>query len=216
MCPGMDDVEDPEFATATVKFMLWLELYEKEKPFQILIDVPEDSADQTHNNQQFERKEQIFRNTRGQENSFDFDAHGFTYRFHDSDFDDFEDQQRVESVYLPKVESLLRKGVEGIDRVLFFDWRVWWLRLCLSTCWLKFCSLSWQYSSFDIAAGSLQEKRLIWTILQTGFCLLCMFILASRFGVTITSRLIPFMSLRELYWTEYWCSSWRSILFTAR
>lgn len=120
----MDVLEEPQQIDATIKYMQYLELYEKEKPYQILIDIPEDAGDRRYNNIKFEQKEQTFRNVRGHERSFDLDDHGFTYRSHDFNFDNYEHRQSVERVYLPKVERFLKAEVEGIDKVFFFDWRV--------------------------------------------------------------------------------------------
>lgn len=117
--------QGPNEVTASIKFMKWIPLYETEKPFQILIDLPEDAADKRHNNLAFEWQEQTFRNFRGQDfKSFNLDDHGFTFRKQHFNFDNYTDQGAVERDYFPQLEKFLRREVDGVDRVFFFDWRV--------------------------------------------------------------------------------------------
>lgn len=111
---------------AVIKYMPWLEVYEKEKPFTILIDVPKggDREDRRNNNIRFEEKSQSFSNVRGREQEFDLDDHGFVYRRRHFDFDNYTDQASVENTFLSEVEEFLRAEMDGVDQVHFFDWRV--------------------------------------------------------------------------------------------
>ena len=120
----MDAIDGPDSVKASIKYIRWQQLYEREKPFQIFVDIPPDAADQRYNNLVFENKEETFHNIRGQERKFSLNGHGFTFRHYDFDFDDFEDRASVESIYLPKVEKFIKAEIEDVDKVFFFDWRV--------------------------------------------------------------------------------------------
>ena len=54
------------------------------------------------------------------------------YHTHRTKVTGFTDRTLVERDYLPEVEALIREVVEGVDRVVVFDWRVsmefhWWM-----------------------------------------------------------------------------------------
>ena len=114
----------PQEAVSNIKYIKQLELYEREKPFQILIDIPKTAPDQRYTNLVYEDKEETFYDVRGKEQRFSLDDHGFTYRHHDFEFDEYEDRDSVEANYLPKIEQFIRAEVEDVDKVFFFDWRV--------------------------------------------------------------------------------------------
>lgn len=115
---------EPQSVKASIKYIKWQQLYEREKPFQIFIDIPKDAVDQRYNNLVFEDKEETFFNVRGREHEFGLNNHGFTYRRHHFEFDDFENRTSVESRYLPLVEQFMRSELEDVGKVFFFDWRV--------------------------------------------------------------------------------------------
>ena len=116
---------DAREENATVQYMKWTDLYLKEKPFQMFLDLPPDAADQRKTNVVFEPKEIVVQNIRGREADLDLDHQGFIVR-RLTEIPDLKDLDTtiVESVYLPAMEKLLRAEVEGVDRVFFFDWRV--------------------------------------------------------------------------------------------
>ncbi|MCJ1434733.1 hypothetical protein MMC27_004103 [Xylographa pallens] len=114
----------PEDAVSTIKYIKELELYEREKPFQILIDIPKSAPDQRYTNLVYEDREETFHDVRGKETTFTLNDHGFTYRRHNFEFDDYEDREAVEANYLPKVEEFIKAEVEDVDKVFFFDWRL--------------------------------------------------------------------------------------------
>ena len=109
---------------SSIKYIQWQRLYDNEKPFQIFIDIPKDTPDQRYTNLVFEDKETKFVNIRGRQQDFSLNDHGFAYRHHQFEFDDFEDRVKVEEFYLPQVEDFIKKEVEDVDKVFFFDWRV--------------------------------------------------------------------------------------------
>ncbi|KAA6413645.1 MAG: hypothetical protein FRX48_02006 [Lasallia pustulata] len=111
--------------TATFHYITWKDLYLREKPFQLFIDIPANVPDQRKTNIEFERKEVGIQDIRENEGTFNLDSHGFLVR-RSSTLSSFEDLNTtsVESTYLPAVEKFLRAEVEGVDRVFFFDWRL--------------------------------------------------------------------------------------------
>lgn len=109
--------------TSSLQFIKWTDLYKTEKPYQIFIDLPPSTA---RTNVEFDVNEVLFRDIRWNEEAFDLDNNGFMMR-------NIEEVKRlegrpstefIERVYLPVVEQLLRREVEGADRVKIFDWRV--------------------------------------------------------------------------------------------
>jgi hypothetical protein len=109
--------------TSSLQFIKWTELYKTEKPYQIFIDLPL-TAPRT--NVKFEVKDVLFRDIRGSETDLDIDKHGFIMRT-TKNFEDVDENpcaHRIEKVYLPEVEELLKREVKEVDRVKIFDWRV--------------------------------------------------------------------------------------------
>ena len=114
----------PQDTVSSIKYIKDIELYKKEKPFQILIDIPKHAPDQRHTNVVYEEREEIFNDVRGKEQEYSLDDHGFTYRHYDFAFDEYQDRAAVEAKYLPKLEEFIKREVQDVDKVFFFDWRV--------------------------------------------------------------------------------------------
>ncbi|PVH88887.1 methyltransferase CmcJ [Cadophora sp. DSE1049] len=112
--------------TALLNYLQKLELYKHEKPFEILMDIPEDAKDQRHFNTKFEAREHIVRDMRISSEDFNLDKNGFTVHKFPSclDTQGTVDRKRVEEQYLPEVEKLIRDNVIGVDQVFFFEWRL--------------------------------------------------------------------------------------------
>ena len=108
----------------TLRFLKWQKLYEVEKPFQIFINIPEDAEDRRDTNLMFESISLKIHDVREQSRDFSLDDNGFMYRQHTTEVNNFTDRKTVDENYLPEMEGLLRKEVDGVDRVFFFDWRV--------------------------------------------------------------------------------------------
>ena len=108
----------------TLKFLDFQELYTKEKPFQIFIDIPKDAVDQRSSNLVFKDVQVPLKDVRTMPDHFSLDGNGFIYRKHKTNISNLADRETVEMTYLPEVESILREEMEGVDRVFFFDWRV--------------------------------------------------------------------------------------------
>ena len=109
---------------ASLSFLHWQDLYEREKPFQIFIDIPEDAEDQRDTNLIFKQERLTIVDIRGLATNFSLDDNGFIYRHHEMGHVDFSSRKAVDQNYLPQVEKLLRKELEEVDRVFIFDWRV--------------------------------------------------------------------------------------------
>ncbi|KAL9609701.1 MAG: hypothetical protein Q9167_005551 [Letrouitia subvulpina] len=109
---------------ASLSFLHWQDLYNLEKPFQIFINIPEDAEDQRDTNLVFKRVCLTIRDVRGLSTELSLDTNGFIYRQHTMRTTDCTDREDVEQSYLSEVEELLKREVEGADRVFFFDWRL--------------------------------------------------------------------------------------------
>lgn len=112
--------------SVNLKFLHWQPLYETEKPFQLFVNIPPEAEDQRTTNLVFEDVALPIQDVRGISNDWNIDEKGFVYRRHETNatLEDFGSRKAVEQIYLPEVEDLLRKELEGVDRVFFFDWRV--------------------------------------------------------------------------------------------
>lgn len=117
-------IEKLQTLVASIKFLKWLPLCEREKPFNIFLDIPDDAADQRTNNLVFEDGPTEIQDVRGQEGIFSLDKNGFMFLKYHTDFDGFENRRAVEEHCLPEVERLIHKNVEGVDKIHIFDWRV--------------------------------------------------------------------------------------------
>lgn len=108
---------------ASVQFLTWQDMYNREKPFNLFFDISPDAKDQRKTNLVFEDVDIQINDMRGSEESFDLDTHGFMV----TQLPPFAirlENGPVEEFYLPAVEKLVKEKVEGADRVLIYDWRV--------------------------------------------------------------------------------------------
>lgn len=119
-----------------IRYLKRLELYKKEKPFQIFFDIPENAPDQRPDNLAFEEIPKAVHDIRPNIADFSLDDHGFMVKEHITElfWEQFTDREKVEQVYLPEIEALLRDIDPTINRVYFFDWRV-----SSSPIYLSFC-----------------------------------------------------------------------------
>lgn len=99
-----------------------LPVYKHERPYSILSAVKENV---NPNNLVWENgEEEIMHDARGYEKDFDLDTHGFCWRKYPSSLQSFDCSRSVEMIYLPEIKKMLEQELEGVDRVVFFDWRV--------------------------------------------------------------------------------------------
>jgi len=124
---GIQTISDPcNTITASLRYLKWQELYNKEKPFQIFLDIPAEAEDQRESNLAFEEVEHQITDIRGKEKEFSLDKNGFQFAHMPVGERELniKDRQLVEFEYLPKVEKLVKTEVAGADKVFIFDWRV--------------------------------------------------------------------------------------------
>jgi hypothetical protein len=112
---------------AVFEYLEWSDLFNHEKPFQVLIDIPSNAPDQRRANCSFsEGEEELVEDVRDNVNQFSLDKHGFTYITHRTQLQgaDFKDRKKVEELYLPECEDIIRQTLEDVDQVHFFNWLV--------------------------------------------------------------------------------------------
>ena len=107
----------------SLKFLQWQESYKTEKPFLAFVDIPPDAVDKRDNNLVFEDRKTTIRDIRPSKEAFSLDRNGFMMVKHRSSVSTF-DPEIVQTTYLPEVEDLLRKTLDGVDEIFIFDWRV--------------------------------------------------------------------------------------------
>lgn len=109
------------------RYLKWQDLYNHEKPFTVLLDVPEGVKDQRRTNLTFhDAGEETVKDVRGNIDELDINTHGFTYVTWPSELNcaDFDDKDKIEKEYLPECEDLIRHVLDGVDKVHFFNWLV--------------------------------------------------------------------------------------------
>jgi hypothetical protein len=112
---------------ATFKFLEWQDIYESERPYQILTAIPEEAPEQRRSNLKFQDgPPQEVVDIRDIEAQYSLDENGFQYITHHSALSpaDFEDKAIVGKKYFEECEQILRKHLEDVTEVFFFDWRV--------------------------------------------------------------------------------------------
>ncbi|KAF2265187.1 hypothetical protein CC78DRAFT_600337 [Lojkania enalia] len=108
---------------AAIQFVKWQELHLKEKPFMLFIDLPADAPDQRKTNLVFETQHVSVKDIRGEQKTFTLNENGFMYTALEG-FEDLTTKEEVESQYLPAIEELLKREVEGADKVFIWHWRM--------------------------------------------------------------------------------------------
>lgn len=87
------------------------------EPAYIYVVPPEGKPAKNHGT---EPHEVVVRDVRGKEDTVSLDKNGFAFIRHESVEKDFDDEQRIKSVYYKEVEELLKKEL-GAKRVFIFD-----------------------------------------------------------------------------------------------
>ena len=108
-----------------LRFLQWQDLYEAEKPFEIVTDAIQGSGSRRTNLVFGTNGQQTIRDIRGcQATRFALDSHGFSYKSEPCPFDGYDDKQRIIREYLPWAESIIKQEVGDNGRIFIFDWRV--------------------------------------------------------------------------------------------
>jgi hypothetical protein len=109
------------------KYVLWDDLFLKEKPFEITIPIPPGAPDQRRTNLTFEYADEEIVHDIGEPSSdYKLDVHGFTYLKHQSQLraDQFDDAEKINQIYIPECEELLKRYVDDVDQVYVYNWRL--------------------------------------------------------------------------------------------
>lgn len=117
----------PRDEFANFQYIEWQDQYNNVKPFQVFSHQAETSiADSSSTNLVFkEGPTELIHDVRGHEDQFTLDRHGFAFCKHVLPQDcSFENAADIESKYLPEMQRLLKRSIENVDQVYFFDWRV--------------------------------------------------------------------------------------------
>lgn len=67
---------------------------------------------------------ETIRDVRGRENEFSLDVHGFRYVHAPTRFQNWSSHSEIAAKYLPELESLLRRELDGCDEIMFYDARI--------------------------------------------------------------------------------------------
>ncbi|KAK0614480.1 hypothetical protein B0T14DRAFT_570415 [Immersiella caudata] len=112
--------------SAGVQYAKWLKLFETEVPFQLYVDIPEDALDQRKTNLEFETKVETFQDLRDNLDGFSLDEHGFVVKHEPLPFPSelFTHRDKVEKLYFPALENVVREICGNVNKVHFFDWRL--------------------------------------------------------------------------------------------
>lgn len=112
----------PRDVTVQLQYLKDLPFYQKEKPVQI-----------TPNFQDTEGKTTVvlesgpaetIQDIRGIDHAFTLDDNGFTFAKSPTTFIDWSSQPKIAEHYLQEMEDLLRREVEGVDEIMFYDARI--------------------------------------------------------------------------------------------
>jgi len=115
-----------DFDNALFRYFDWQPLYHREKPYEILFDIPTDSPNGRRCNFSFKLSSNPEKVTsvRGRESEFELDTHGFEYMKHKTDFKEWHDREAIKTKYVPQMEELITRHVPGADMVVAYDWRL--------------------------------------------------------------------------------------------
>lgn len=97
-------------------------IYLKQKPLQI---TPNFLDTEGRTNVRLEPGElETIHDVRGREAEFTLDANGFQYVKAPTTFQDWSSQPAIAQQYLPELEKVLRREVDGCDEIMFYDARI--------------------------------------------------------------------------------------------
>ena len=117
---------EPLNEQAALNYLHWQDVYAKEKPFQLFSVIPSSglAGERTTNLVFKEGQVEFIRDVRGEESSYSLNDQDFAFRVYPTCLQDFKVRENIENVYLSEMEDLLKREVESVDKVYFFDWRV--------------------------------------------------------------------------------------------
>ena len=109
--------------TTTFSYFKVQPRHETEKPYEILINIPNLSIPRT--NYASETVQCQVTDVRGRAEAYSLDTHGFTWRQLNTSVTDFRDRAQIEKIYLQEIhDSLLQELGSTIKKIHIFDWKV--------------------------------------------------------------------------------------------
>ena len=119
-------MSEPSNEQAVLNYLEWQDSYAKEKPFQLFSVVPNSglAGERTTNLVFKEGQMEFIRDVRGEESLYSLDTKGFAFTVYPTCLPDFTIRENIENVYLSEMEELLKREVDSVDKIYFFDWRV--------------------------------------------------------------------------------------------
>lgn len=110
---------------SALRYLVWDDLYHDEKPYQMFMEPKKNQPQIETTNVSFEAAgPELIRDVCGHGHEFNLDDHGFAFVEHTTSVAEFTSSDIINNKYLPEIQALLRKEIDGVDRVVFFDWRV--------------------------------------------------------------------------------------------
>ena len=111
---------------AILLYLKWQELYKTEKPYQLFSAIAEQQLPiQGATNLEWTNGDiETIHDVRGIESQFTLDKNGFGFCSTSTNVRNFSSTAQIEKTYLPEVENILRREVEGVDQIHLFDWRI--------------------------------------------------------------------------------------------
>ncbi|KAI1376896.1 hypothetical protein F4677DRAFT_445214 [Hypoxylon crocopeplum] len=107
--------------TVKLRYLEWNPLFEREKPYQIITNVPPGCPTSNLSFRLFD--EEQMHDVRGHEDEFNLDDHGFTFvKQHDA-LPQFS-KDTIEEEYIPLMSEWLKKNIDDAEEVYVFDWRL--------------------------------------------------------------------------------------------
>ncbi len=96
-------------------------LYDTTKPVQVTPPFPR--SDQTNVHLKPGPDETLY-DVRGRQSSFTLDDNGFCYVHAPTKFNKWSSQPAIAKEFLPEMEELLKREIEGCDEIIFYDARI--------------------------------------------------------------------------------------------
>ncbi|KAF2175361.1 putative 7 alpha-cephem-methoxylase [Zopfia rhizophila CBS 207.26] len=114
-------MSSPKDERVRLKYFKWKDLYEQEKPYILLMDVPDDFPSC---NFEFEDGQlETIHDLRGRDVTFSLEDNAFKVVHFPTKQRNW-DRASVQNDYFPEMEHLIRREISGVTDVFFFDWRL--------------------------------------------------------------------------------------------
>ncbi|KAF2791294.1 hypothetical protein K505DRAFT_249299 [Melanomma pulvis-pyrius CBS 109.77] len=108
------------------QYLAWQDIYIRERPYQVLLNVPDRAREKRRHNLVFhDGPEEIVHDVRDRASDFTLDNNGFTYIKQRSSLSikDFDNREMITKTFLQEVEQVLKANLSGVDQVYIYDWR---------------------------------------------------------------------------------------------